>query len=120
MNTFQHLLAYLQQAGPGVAGGPSVDAFTRALFRDLAREPTAFGDKAELFSPPEWRPHSRVFLDVDWLKNVLERFSWFAPETVEVRAGQLRRIDGGASRLGRLLRPRPVDHPRQAPENLAV
>jgi hypothetical protein len=100
MNTFQHLLAYLQQAGPGVAGGPSVDAFTRALFRDLAREPTAFGDKAELFSPPEWRPHSRVFLDVDWLKNVLERFSWFAPETVEVRAGQLRRIDGGASRLG--------------------
>lgn len=100
MNTFQHLLAYLQQTSPAVAGGPSVDAFTRALFRDLARDPTAFSDKAVLFSPPSWRPHSRVILDASWLRDILERFSWFDAETVEVCAGQLTRIDGGASRLG--------------------
>ena len=100
MNTFQHLLAYLQQTSPAVAGGPSVDAFTRALFRDLARDPTAFSDKAVLFSPPSWRPHSRVILDASWLRDILERFSWFDAETVEVCAGQLTRIDGGANRLG--------------------
>ena len=84
MNTFQHLLAYLQQTSPAVAGGPSVDAFTRALFRDLARDPLAFSDKAVLVSPPSWRPHSRVILDASWLRDILERFSWFDAETVEV------------------------------------
>lgn len=100
MNTFQHLLAYLQQTSPAVAGGPSVDSFARALYRDLARDAGSFGDNVTPFSPPPWRPHSGKFLDVVWLRDVLERFSWFDPETVDVRVGQLARIDGGPNRLG--------------------
>jgi hypothetical protein len=100
MNTFQHLLAYLQQSNPAVAGGPSVDSFARALYRDLARESATFGDNVTPFSPPSWRPHSGKYLDVVWLKDVLERFSWFDPETVDLRVGQLARIDGGPNRLG--------------------
>ena len=100
MNTFQHLLAYLQQTSPAVAGGPSVDSFARALYRDLARDAASFGDNVTPFSPPSWRPHSGKFLDVVWLRDILERFSWFDPETVDVRVGQLTRIDGGPNRLG--------------------
>lgn len=96
--SFQHLIAHLQQTGPAAA--LPVDTFTRALLKDLARDPSTISDTAAPYSLPGWRPHSRNFLDVPWLRGTLSRFAWFDPELVEALAGEATRIDGGSNRLG--------------------
>jgi hypothetical protein len=83
---FQHLIAHIQQSAPAAGGTSPVDAFTRALFRDLAHDPKSIGDRGLPHGPPSWRP--------------LSRFAWFDPELVEVRVGEAPRIDGGPNRLG--------------------
>ena len=97
---FQHLIAHIQQSAPAPGGASPVDAFTRALFRDLAHDPKSIGDRGLPHGPPSWRPLSGELLDVPWLRETLSRFAWFDPELVEVRVGEAPRIDGGPNRLG--------------------
>ena len=95
---FDHLIAHIQQTAP--AGAMPVDAFTRALFRDLARDPKTIGDRGLPHGAPAWRPLSGELIEVPWLRDTLSRFVWFDPESVEVRAGEAIRLDGGQNRLG--------------------
>lgn len=95
---FDHLIAHIQQTVP--SGTAPVDAFTRALFRDLARDPKTIGDRGLPHGAPAWRPLSGELLEVPWLLDTLSRFAWFAPELVEVRAGEAIRLGGGQNRLG--------------------
>ncbi len=95
---FDHLIAHIQQTAP--AGTPPVDAFTRALFRDLARDPKTIGDRGLPHGAPPWRPLSGDLLEVSWLRDTLSRFAWFDPALVEVRAGEAIRLDDGQNRLG--------------------